>query len=219
MFCAGDRHTQNVYVDAFGRLTLIDNDGLLGQQVWDPSLGRPVVDGRLCAASSLFLPGTLESWRLRRSTRCGGALSTLDYRCHVGASGETRLKPKLRRCLAHFAASSPDALVAEFGLAEMDFARTLATRARDLLEVGLPAALHRAMKKEREISISHAEALPTNLTWDELEALGDESAKKEMMAWRESTWRPTEAPVCRGLTPKWDDAPFDYRVDDAQSLD
>jgi hypothetical protein len=75
------------------------------------------------------------------------------------------------------------------------------------------------MKKEREISVSHAEALPTNLTWDELEALGDESAKKEMMAWRESTWRPTEAPVCRGLTPKWDDAPFDYRVDDAQSLD
>ena len=78
LFCAGDRHTQNVYVADDASITLIDNDNLLGEQVYKPESSAP--ESRACAISSLFLPGTMESWRLRRSKYCGNRLGTLDYR-------------------------------------------------------------------------------------------------------------------------------------------
>jgi hypothetical protein len=101
LFCAGDRHTQNVYVADDASITLIDNDNLLGEQVYKPESSAP--ESRACAISSLFLPGTMESWRLRRSKYCGNRLGTLDYRCHVGPSGEVALPLKLRTCLRFFA--------------------------------------------------------------------------------------------------------------------
>ena len=64
VFCGGDRHTQNVFIDEDANIRLIDNDNLLGQQVFDKG------NNRLCAVSSLFLPGNMESWRLRKSKYC-----------------------------------------------------------------------------------------------------------------------------------------------------
>ena len=109
LFCAGDRHTQNVYVSDDASIKLIDNDNLLGEQVFKPESKFE----RACAVSSLFLPGTMESWRLRHlHVLSGGALGTLDYRCHAherrsiaarrsargacGRSGRTR-RPRVRR--------------------------------------------------------------------------------------------------------------------------
>ena len=85
--------------------------------------------------SSLFIPGTMESWRLRRSKYCRGLLGTLDYRCHAGPSGE--VNPS---CIVavpdDFKKSSANDIQAEFGLAELDFAESLKQRATDLLNVG-----------------------------------------------------------------------------------
>ena len=89
IFCAGDRHTQNVFVDEDSNIKLIDNDNLLGEQVFVPGSFNKT---RKCGVSSLFIPGTMESWRLRRSKYCRGLLGTLDYRCHAGPSGEVNLK-------------------------------------------------------------------------------------------------------------------------------
>ena len=204
VFCAGDRHTQNVYVDEDGSIRLIDNDNLLGQQVLDKKSGRH------CAVSSLFIPGNMESWRLRRSKYCGNQLGTLDYRCHVGPSGEVKLKPQLETCLRHFADADPEALQKEFGILEIAFARTLRRRSADLLEFGFSEAIVRAGKRERYASIRASLERPTNKTWDRLE----ESEKSKVQAWRDSMWRPTEPAVCHGLVPNWEGAPFDYRADE-----
>ena len=204
VFCAGDRHTQNVYVDEDGSIRLIDNDNLLGQQVLDKKSGRH------CAVSSLFIPGNMESWRLRRSKYCGNQLGTLDYRCHAGPSGEVKLKPQLETCLRHFADADPEALQKEFGILEIAFARTLRRRSADLLEFGFSEAIVRAGKRERYASIRASLERPTNKTWDRLE----ESEKSKVQAWRDSMWRPTEPAVCHGLVPNWEGAPFDYRADE-----
>jgi len=76
-------------------------------------------------------------------------LATLDYRCHVGQSGQVKLKPQLEKCLRHFEASEPEEIRSEFGLLEVEFAVSLRERARDLLNEGLSEALTRAGAKER----------------------------------------------------------------------
>jgi|MDSW01.2.fsa_nt_gb hypothetical protein len=206
VFCAGDRHTQNVFVDEAANIRLIDNDNLLGEQVFS---GRQ--PGRECAVSSLFLPGTMESWRLRRSKYCKNRLGSLDYRCHVGPSGEVRLKPQLERCLTHFARTSAAEIQSEFGLLELAFARTLKARATDLVERGFPEALRLAGLHEKNVSLANAHRYPTNKTWDELE----EEERSKYQAWRDSMWRPTEPAVCRDRAAKWEGADWDYRADDA----
>ena len=203
VFCGGDRHTQNVFIDEDANIRLIDNDNLLGQQVLD------VGKNRLCAVSSLFLPGNMESWRLRKSQYCNNRLSTLDYRCHVGPAGEVKLPPQLQKCLKHFANTKPEAIVEEFGLGELAFAKTLQERSNDLLTHGLPKALKMAGAREYEISQEHAHERPVNKLWDEV--LPHE--REKIVAWRDSMWRPTEPAVCHGMKAKWDGAPFDYRAD------
>ena len=205
VFCAGDRHTQNVYVSEDASITLIDNDNLLGEQVYKPETGLE----RKCAVSSLFIPGTMESWRLRRSKFCGNLLGTLDYRCHVGPSGDVALPSKLETCLRHFAESPADALKTEFGMLELAYAETLRARSSDLLEFGFAEAIRLAGEPERLLSEAKKSERPVGKLWEELE----EDEKAEMMAWRESVWRPTEPAVCHGLRANWEDAPFDYRKD------
>lgn len=207
LFCAGDRHTQNVYVSTTAELTLIDNDNLLGEQVYTPSGGA---DDRRCAISSLFLPGTMESWRLRRSKFCANQLGTLDYRCHVGPSGLVALPPRLTTCLAHFAKNDPQATQNEFGLLELVYAETLRQRSGDLLEHGFMEAIKKAGAVEKRISDAASGERPTGKKWEEL----NEDEKSKMMAWRDSMWRPTEPAVCHGLAPNWKNAPFDYRADE-----
>ena len=210
IFCAGDRHTQNVFVDEDSNIKLIDNDNLLGEQVFVPGSFNKT---RKCAVSSLFIPGTMESWRLRRSKYCRGLLGTLDYRCHAGPSGEVNLKPKLQQCLTHFKKSSANDIQAEFGLAELDFAESLKQRATDLLNVGFPAALQRANEFEKNTMFTKA---PDNnkpfvgKNWDEIPPSSD---KDKFAAWRDSMWRPLEPAVCNGLRANWDNAPWDYRTD------
>ena len=205
LFCAGDRHTQNVYVGDDASITLIDNDNLLGEQVFKPESKFE----RACAVSSLFLPGTMESWRLRRSKYCGGALGTLDYRCHVGPSGELALPEKLRRCLRTLADDDAETTRATFGMLERVYAETLKKRAGDLLSEGLTEALRRAGLAEKAISDAAAGERPVGKLWEEL----DEDGKAKMMAWRDSMWRPTEPAVCHGLVPNWEGAPHDWRRD------
>ena len=205
LFCAGDRHTQNVYVDDDASITLIDNDNLLGEQVYRPESRFE----RKCAISSLFLPGTMESWRLRRSKYCGNRLGLLDYRCHVGPSGEVALPPQLWRCLRTFAENDAETTRAAFGLLEPVYAETLRQRASDLLSAGLPEALRRAGAAEKSISDAAAGERPVGKLWEEL----DEDGKAKMMAWRDSMWRPTEPAVCHGLVPNWEGAPHDWRRD------
>lgn len=205
LFCAGDRHTQNVYVSDDASITLIDNDNLLGEQVFKPESKFE----RACAVSSLFLPGTMESWRLRRSKYCGGALGTLDYRCHVGPSGELALPEKLRRCLRTLADDDAETTRATFGMLERVYAETLKKRAGDLLSEGLTEALRRAGLAEKAISDAAAGERPVGKLWEEL----DEDGKAKMMAWRDSMWRPTEPAVCHGLVPNWEGAPHDWRRD------
>jgi hypothetical protein len=205
LFCAGDRHTQNVYVSDDASVTLIDNDNLLGEQVFKPESKFE----RACAVSSLFLPGTMESWRLRRSKYCGGALGTLDYRCHVGPSGELALPEKLRRCLRTLADDDAETTRATFGMLERVYAETLKKRAGDLLSEGLTEALRRAGLAEKAISDAAAGERPVGKLWEEL----DEDGKAKMMAWRDSMWRPTEPAVCHGLVPNWEGAPHDWRRD------
>ena len=205
LFCAGDRHTQNVYVSDGASVTLIDNDNLLGEQVFKPESKFE----RACAVSSLFLPGTMESWRLRRSKYCGGALGTLDYRCHVGPSGELALPEKLRRCLRTLADDDAETTRATFGMLERVYAETLKKRAGDLLSEGLTEALRRAGLAEKAISDAAAGERPVGKLWEEL----DEDGKAKMMAWRDSMWRPTEPAVCHGLVPNWEGAPHDWRRD------
>ena len=207
LFCAGDRHTQNVYVADDASITLIDNDNLLGEQVYKPESSRP--ESRACAISSLFLPGTMESWRLRRSKYCGNRLGTLDYRCHVGPSGEVALPSRLRTCLRFFAENDAETTQNAFGLLERVYAETLKRRASDLLEEGLAEALRRAGLAEKKISDAAAGERPVGKLWEEL----DEDGKAKMMAWRDSMWRPTEPAVCHGLVPDWSDAPHDWRRD------
>ena len=207
IFCAGDRHTQNVFVDEDSNIKLIDNDNLLGEQVFEKK------GPRKCGVSSLFVPATMESWRLRRSKFCRGYLGTLDYRCHVGPSGELNLKPKLKQCLTHFKESSEGDIRAEFGLAELDFAKTLKARASALLEVGFLAAVERTGEYEKKVMFTKA---PDNKKpfvgkkWDEIPESGD---KDKFAAWRDSMWRPLEPAVCNKLKPRWDGAPWDYRTD------
>lgn len=205
LFCAGDRHTQNVYVGDDASITLIDNDNLLGEQVFKPESKFE----RACAVSSLFLPGTMESWRLRRSKYCGGALGTLDYRCHVGPSGELALPEKTRRCLRTLADDDAETTRATFGMLERVYAETLKKRAGDLLSEGLTEALRRAGLAEKAISDAAAGERPVGKLWEEL----DEDGKAKMMAWRDSMWRPTEPAVCHGLVPNWEGAPHDWRRD------
>lgn len=205
LFCAGDRHTQNVYVSDDASITLIDNDNLLGEQVFKPESKFE----RACAVSSLFLPGTMESWRLRRSKYCGGALGTLDYRCHVGPSGELALPEKTRRCLRTLADDDAETTRATFGMLERVYAETLKKRAGDLLSEGLTEALRRAGLAEKAISDAAAGERPVGKLWEEL----DEDGKAKMMAWRDSMWRPTEPAVCHGLVPNWEGAPHDWRRD------
>ena len=205
LFCAGDRHTQNVYVSDDASIKLIDNDNLLGEQVFKPESKFE----RACAVSSLFLPGTMESWRLRRSKYCGGALGTLDYRCHVGPSGELALPEKLRQCLQTLADDDAETTRSTFGMLERVYAETLKKRAGDLLSEGLPEALRRAGLAEKAISDAAAGERPVGKLWEEL----DEDGKAKMMAWRDSMWRPTEPAVCHGLVPNWEGAPHDWRRD------
>lgn len=207
LFCAGDRHTQNVYVADDASITLIDNDNLLGEQVYKPESSAP--ESRACAISSLFLPGTMESWRLRRSKYCGNRLGTLDYRCHVGPSGEVALPLKLRTCLRFFAENDAETTQTAFGLLERVYAETLRRRASDLLEQGLAEALRNAGLAEKKISDAASHERPVGKLWEEL----DEDGKAKMMAWRDSMWRPTEPAVCHGLVPDWSDAPHDWRRD------
>lgn len=205
LFCAGDRHTQNVYVGDDASITLIDNDNLLGEQVYRTESRFK----RTCAISSLFLPGTMESWRLRRSKYCGNQLGLLDYRCHVGPRGEVALPPRLRKCLKTFAENDAATTRSAFGLLEPVYAETLKRRASDLLSVGLPEALRRAAAAEKEISDAAAGERPVGKLWEEL----DEDGKAKMTAWRDSMWRPTEPAVCHGLVPNWEGAPHDWRQD------
>lgn len=206
VFCAGDRHTQNVFIDDNANIRLIDNDNLLGQQVLDTHNPN---NRRLCAVSSLFLPGNMESWRLRKSGHCRNRVSTLDYRCHVGPRGLVKLRPKLESCLRHFAATDVDGLVSEFGLGRPEFAESLKQRAVDLLEHGLPEALRRAGLHELKIAMAHAHERPVNQTWDSISP----REREKIANWRDSMWRPTEPAVCHGMRPTWEGAPFDYRVD------
>lgn len=206
IFCAGDRHTQNVYVSEDAQITLIDNDNLLGEQVYKSG---SETTKRLCAVSSLFLPGTMESWRLRRSKFCKNMLGTLDYRCHVGPAGGIKLPDQLKTCLTHFKNTDPVETQKEFGFLELVYAETLQKRSADLLEFGFMEAIKKAGEPEKRIADAVKGERPVGKLWEEL----NEDEKAKMMAWRDSMWRPTEPAVCHGIKPNWAGAPFDYRED------
>ena len=61
-----------------------------------------------------FLPGNLESWRVRESAECVRKLGSLDYRCHVNANAKRSRRTK--QCLEHFKSTSVDELVEQFGM-------------------------------------------------------------------------------------------------------
>ena len=204
IFCSGDRHTQNVFIDDDARLKLIDNDNLLGWQVYDEHKNR------LCAISSLFLPGNLESWRVRESAACAGKLGSLDYRCHVNANAQIKLPRRTKQCLEHFKSTSVDELVEQFGIVRSTFARTLKQRSIDLLELGLPKALENAMKAEHEIAKEKSDVFHPELNWDEM----TREQRQRMAAVRDSFWRRIEPPNCAGVPMggRWDNAVEDLRA-------
>ena len=204
IFCSGDRHTQNVFLDDDARLKLIDNDNLLGWQVYDEHKNR------LCAISSIFLPGNLESWRVRESAECAGKLGSLDYRCHVNANAQIKLPRRTKQCLEHFKSTSVDELVEQFGIVRNVFARTLKQRSIDLLELGLPKALENAMKTEHEIAKEKSDIFHPELNWDEM----TREQRQRMVAVRDSFWRRIEPPNCAGVPMggRWDNAVEDLRA-------
>jgi hypothetical protein len=204
IFCSGDRHTQNVFIDDDARLKLIDNDNLLGWQVYDEHKNR------LCAISSLFLPGNLESWRVRESAECAAKLGSLDYRCHVNANAQIKLPRRTKQCLEHFKSASVDELVEQFGIVRSTFARTLKQRSIDLLELGLPKALENAMKTEHEIAKEKSDIFHPELNWDEM----TREQRQRMSAVRDSFWRRIEPPNCAGVPMggRWDNAVEDLRA-------
>ena len=204
IFCSGDRHTQNVFIDDDARVKLIDNDNLLGWQVYDEQRNR------LCAISSLFLPGNLESWRVRESAECAGKLGSLDYRCHVNANAQIKLPRRTKQCLEHFKSTSVDELVEQFGIVHNVFARTLKQRSIDLLDSGLPKALENAMKTEHEIAKEKSDIFHPELNWDEM----TQQQRQGMVAVRDSFWRRIEPPNCAGVPMggRWDNAVEDLRA-------
>jgi len=204
IFCSGDRHTQNVFIDDDARMKLIDNDNLLGWQVYDENRNR------LCAISSLFLPGNLESWRVRESAECAGKLGSLDYRCHVNANAQIKLPRRTKQCLEHFRTTSVDDLVVQFGIVESVFARTLKKRSADLLDLGLPKALENAMKTEHEIATEKSHIFHPDKNWDEMTP----EQRQRMAAVRDSFWRRIEPPNCAGVPMggRWENAIEDLRV-------
>ena len=204
IFCSGDRHTQNVFIDDDARMKLIDNDNLLGWQVYDENRNR------LCAISSLFLPGNLESWRVRESAECAGKLGSLDYRCHVNANAQIKLPRRTKQCLEHFRTTSVDDLVVQFGIVESIFAKTLKKRSADLLDLGLPKALENAMKTEHEIAKEKSHIFHPDKNWDEMTP----EQRQRMAAVRDSFWRRIEPPNCAGVPMggRWENAIEDLRV-------
>jgi len=204
IFCSGDRHTQNVFIDDDARVKLSDNDNLLGWQVYDEQRNR------LCAISSLFLPGNLESWRVRESAECAGKLGSLDYRCHVNANAQIKLPRRTKQCLEHFKSTSVDELVEQFGIVHNVFARTLKQRSIDLLDSGLPKALENAMKTEHEIAKEKSDIFHPELNWDEM----TQQQRQGMVAVRDSFWRRIEPPNCAGVPMggRWDNAVEDLRA-------
>ena len=121
IFCSGDRHTQNVFIDDDARMKLIDNDNLLGWQVYDENRNR------LCAELALsFYLGIWRSWRKfvkMMMSKCAGKLGSLDYRCHVNANAQIKLPRRTKQCLEHFRTTSVDDLVVQFGIVESIFAQ------------------------------------------------------------------------------------------------
>ena len=204
IFCSGDRHTQNVFVDDDASLKLIDNDNLLGWQVYDERKNR------LCAISSLFLPGNLESWRVRESAECGGKLGSLDYRCHVNANSQVKLPRRTKQCLEHFKSTTVDDLIEQFGIVENTFAITLKKRATDLLNLGLPKAFEIAMEYEHELARDKSDIFLPHLQWHEM----SKEQRTRMSAVRDSFWRRIEPPNCAGVPMggRWDDAVEDLRA-------
>ena len=155
LFCAGDRHTQNVYVSDSASIKLADNDNLLGKQVFKLESKLAVACGGELAVPARH-HGELAS---AAGKYCGGALETLDYRCHVGPSGEPALPEKLRRCLRTLTDDDAEATRSTFGI-ERVYAETLKKRAGDLLSEGLPEALRRAGLAEKAISDAAAGERP-----------------------------------------------------------
>ena len=156
-----DRHGENVFVSAAGRLALIDSDQAYGSS-W-----------RACGADSIFLPGTQKhevarsgfNYTMKRaaSNSSGGGASAgsggsaarpsegasplqlLDYRCHVARAGiggsesgsgggviGTAYPPRVAACLKRIAAMSADDALRRYGFPQRAMAVALRRRAIDM---------------------------------------------------------------------------------------
>lgn len=63
-------------------------------------------------ANSIFLPGNLESYRIRNSPVMA---YSMDYRCHVNDTRDIPLPKPVRQCLEYFASKNPNDLNSEYG--------------------------------------------------------------------------------------------------------
>mmetsp|Transcript_25513 Transcript_25513/g.66217 ORF Transcript_25513/g.66217 Transcript_25513/m.66217 type:complete len:325 (-) Transcript_25513:69-1043(-) len=177
LLCEGDRHMGNIYLDDDNNIMLIDNDKALGNQA-----GMTRVIARQanlkCQPSSLFLPMTMESYRLNN-----GDLGYLDYRCHVGEDKGLWVPPKTRECLEMMAGMTAQQVKEKYGILYLEWAEDLRTRAKDLLELGFWQALLNAVEHSRQ---EH----------DRLEARRPPADDERYRGWRGAFWRPLLATHC-----------------------
>ncbi|MEW5319050.1 MAG: hypothetical protein WDW38_010226 [Sanguina aurantia] len=137
-----DRHSQNVFMDERGKLTLIDNQQALKFN-WVK-----------CGVDSIFLPGTQENEIVRFGgdwvgKRRGGAprryanpMILLDYRCYVpnGLIGRA-YPPALKQCLEKLSSMGAREIQDSYGFPMLRNAEVLLSRASDMHHKGFEWAL------------------------------------------------------------------------------
>eukprot|EP00210_Caulerpa_lentillifera_P007684 g7335.t1 len=134
--CQGDRHTQNVFLNEDGQITLIDNDEAFGHG-WRP-LG----------VDSIFLPTTQyhtaihvgQTYLRKKAKQPRDHILpsvVFDYRCHVenGTIG-FNYPPMVKETIKRIANMSMDHVMDHYHLPDAETGSMLVQRARDLLEFG-----------------------------------------------------------------------------------
>jgi len=146
-----DRHNDNVLIDSYGHMSLIDNDKILNLEHGIPK--------------SIFFPTSIYMWYnlvgrgFVNSYGKDDHLSKpsynlmLDYRCHVksvnGREDEsftlgTNYPRQVKQCLARMDSMSQSELLAEYSLPDAEAALMLKQRVSDMLHLGFEAALDHA---------------------------------------------------------------------------
>ncbi|GMH39567.1 hypothetical protein BSKO_07465 [Bryopsis sp. KO-2023] len=136
-----DRHSQNIFIDGSGQLTLIDNDNCLSSKKYK------------CGVDSMLLPTTEEyaihqvgyGYVLKHTTkpRKQPALQTmLDYRCHApGGKIGKKYPPRLKRCMENISSMTLEEITTTYGLQDFEQAEALQSRSKAMLERGFEWAL------------------------------------------------------------------------------